>query len=87
MDQTVVTVYLQCGSGLSPLNSHLFVVSEEKVKDYRYYLRMWAKEKEPKSETIKDLPRMNQVRMRHGPVQVQAKVLSLTCLSLTWWSL
>uniref|UniRef100_A0A671TZ82 TBC1 domain family member 9B n=1 Tax=Sparus aurata TaxID=8175 RepID=A0A671TZ82_SPAAU len=55
-----VTVYLQCGSGLSPLNSHLCVVSEEKVKDYRYYLRMWAKEKEPKSETIKDLPRMNQ---------------------------
>ncbi|KAL7395279.1 hypothetical protein ABVT39_013652 [Epinephelus coioides] len=34
--------------------------SEEKVKDYRYYLRMWAKEKEPKRETIKDLPRMNQ---------------------------
>ncbi|XP_068181429.1 TBC1 domain family member 9B isoform X2 [Antennarius striatus] len=33
---------------------------EEKVKDYRYYLRMWAKEKEPKTETIKDLPRMNQ---------------------------
>uniref|UniRef100_A0A8C2X707 TBC1 domain family member 9B n=1 Tax=Cyclopterus lumpus TaxID=8103 RepID=A0A8C2X707_CYCLU len=30
------------------------------VKDYRYYLRMWAKEKEPKTETIKDLPRMNQ---------------------------
>uniref|UniRef100_A0A8C6KEP3 TBC1 domain family member 9B n=1 Tax=Nothobranchius furzeri TaxID=105023 RepID=A0A8C6KEP3_NOTFU len=30
------------------------------VKDYRYYLRMWAKEKEPKKETIKDLPRMNQ---------------------------
>uniref|UniRef100_A0A4W6BK00 TBC1 domain family member 9B n=2 Tax=Lates calcarifer TaxID=8187 RepID=A0A4W6BK00_LATCA len=28
--------------------------------DYRYYLRMWAKEKEPKRETIKDLPRMNQ---------------------------
>uniref|UniRef100_A0A671TWV7 TBC1 domain family member 9B n=1 Tax=Sparus aurata TaxID=8175 RepID=A0A671TWV7_SPAAU len=56
----ILTVYLQCGSGLSPLNSHLCVVSEEKVKDYRYYLRMWAKEKEPKSETIKDLPRMNQ---------------------------
>ncbi|XP_031170446.1 TBC1 domain family member 9B isoform X2 [Sander lucioperca] len=38
--------------------------SEEKkdvqVKDYRYYLRMWAKEKEQKTETIKDLPRMNQ---------------------------
>ncbi|KAM8909479.1 TBC1 domain family member 9B isoform 1-T1 [Spinachia spinachia] len=33
---------------------------EEKVKDYRYYLRMWAKEKEPKAETIKDLPRINQ---------------------------
>lgn len=30
------------------------------MKDYRYYLRMWAKEKEPKTETIKDLPRMNQ---------------------------
>ncbi|KAM9850393.1 TBC1 domain family member 9B isoform 2-T2 [Aulostomus maculatus] len=33
---------------------------EEKVKDYRYYLRMWAREKEPQAETIKDLPRMNQ---------------------------
>ncbi|KAK1903938.1 TBC1 domain family member 9B [Dissostichus eleginoides] len=33
---------------------------EEKVKDYRYYLRLWAKEKEPKTETIKNLPRMNQ---------------------------
>uniref|UniRef100_A0A3B4DBT0 Rab-GAP TBC domain-containing protein n=1 Tax=Pygocentrus nattereri TaxID=42514 RepID=A0A3B4DBT0_PYGNA len=33
---------------------------EEKIKDYKYYLRMWAKEKEPKKETIKDLPRMNQ---------------------------
>uniref|UniRef100_A0A8C6KIZ1 TBC1 domain family member 9B n=1 Tax=Nothobranchius furzeri TaxID=105023 RepID=A0A8C6KIZ1_NOTFU len=37
---------------------HLCAVTE--VKDYRYYLRMWAKEKEPKKETIKDLPRMNQ---------------------------
>ncbi|KAM7389262.1 hypothetical protein PAMP_023250 [Pampus punctatissimus] len=37
---------------------------EEKVKDYRYYLRMWAKETEPKRETIKDLPRMNQVSAR-----------------------
>uniref|UniRef100_A0A8C2Z0A2 TBC1 domain family member 9B n=1 Tax=Cyclopterus lumpus TaxID=8103 RepID=A0A8C2Z0A2_CYCLU len=35
-------------------------INTEKVKDYRYYLRMWAKEKEPKTETIKDLPRMNQ---------------------------
>ncbi|TRY93970.1 hypothetical protein DNTS_021122 [Danionella cerebrum] len=33
---------------------------EEKPKDYKYYLRMWAKEKEPKKESIKDLPRMNQ---------------------------
>ena len=40
-----------------------FSVAEEKVKDYKYYLRMWAKEKEPKKETIKDLPRMNQVFM------------------------
>uniref|UniRef100_A0A673NCJ9 TBC1 domain family member 9B-like n=1 Tax=Sinocyclocheilus rhinocerous TaxID=307959 RepID=A0A673NCJ9_9TELE len=32
----------------------------EKPKDYKYYLRMWAKEKEPKKESIKDLPRMNQ---------------------------
>uniref|UniRef100_A0A3B5BGU2 TBC1 domain family member 9B n=1 Tax=Stegastes partitus TaxID=144197 RepID=A0A3B5BGU2_9TELE len=34
--------------------------SLSEVKDYKYYLRMWAKEKEPKRETIKDLPRMNQ---------------------------
>lgn len=38
-------------------------VKDEKantVKDYRYYLRMWAKEKEPKKQSIKDLPKMNQ---------------------------
>uniref|UniRef100_A0A8D2PPZ1 TBC1 domain family member 9B n=2 Tax=Zosterops lateralis melanops TaxID=1220523 RepID=A0A8D2PPZ1_ZOSLA len=29
-------------------------------QDYRYYLRMWAKEKENKKETIKDLPKMSQ---------------------------
>uniref|UniRef100_A0A8C0EMX1 TBC1 domain family member 9B n=1 Tax=Bubo bubo TaxID=30461 RepID=A0A8C0EMX1_BUBBB len=29
-------------------------------QDYRYYLRMWAKEKESKKETIKDLPKMSQ---------------------------
>ncbi|XP_036798937.1 TBC1 domain family member 9B isoform X3 [Oncorhynchus mykiss] len=36
--------------------------AEEKieVKDYKYYLRMWAMENEPKKETIKDLRRMNQ---------------------------
>nr|XP_020511177.1 TBC1 domain family member 9B [Labrus bergylta] len=33
---------------------------EERLKDYKYYLRMWAKVKELKTETIKDLPRMNQ---------------------------
>ncbi|MEQ2195945.1 hypothetical protein XENOCAPTIV_020884, partial [Xenoophorus captivus] len=33
---------------------------KKEAKDYRYYLRMWAKEKEPRRETIKDLPRMNQ---------------------------
>ncbi|XP_051514386.1 TBC1 domain family member 9B-like isoform X2 [Myxocyprinus asiaticus] len=33
---------------------------EEKPKDYKYYLRMWAKEREPKKESIKDLPWMNQ---------------------------
>ncbi|KAM6924233.1 TBC1 domain family member 9B [Xenentodon cancila] len=33
---------------------------KKEVKDYKYYLRMWAKEKEPRNETIKDLPRMNQ---------------------------
>ncbi|XP_036403870.1 TBC1 domain family member 9B [Megalops cyprinoides] len=41
-------------------NGNLEDKKEEKVKDYKYYLRMWAKEKEPKRETIKDLPRMNQ---------------------------
>uniref|UniRef100_A0A8C8A844 TBC1 domain family member 9B n=1 Tax=Otus sunia TaxID=257818 RepID=A0A8C8A844_9STRI len=38
-------------------------VQEEKgtsPQDYRYYLRMWAKEKESKKETIKDLPKMSQ---------------------------
>ncbi|XP_018110430.1 TBC1 domain family member 9B isoform X3 [Xenopus laevis] len=28
--------------------------------DYKYYLRMWASEKEQKKETIKDLPKINQ---------------------------
>uniref|UniRef100_A0AAR2JX34 TBC1 domain family member 9 n=1 Tax=Pygocentrus nattereri TaxID=42514 RepID=A0AAR2JX34_PYGNA len=52
----------------SPLNTLLPLLSKKdavvrlhvKIKDYKYYLRMWAKEKEPKKETIKDLPRMNQ---------------------------
>lgn len=29
--------------------------------DYRHYLQIWAKEKEAQKETIKDLPKMNQV--------------------------
>ncbi|XP_015266570.1 PREDICTED: TBC1 domain family member 9B isoform X2 [Gekko japonicus] len=29
-------------------------------QDYRYHLRMWAKEKDSKKETIKDLPKMSQ---------------------------
>ncbi|XP_058505961.1 TBC1 domain family member 9B isoform X2 [Solea solea] len=33
---------------------------KREVKDYRFYLRMWTKEKETKTETIKDLPRINQ---------------------------
>uniref|UniRef100_A0A6Q2XHK3 TBC1 domain family member 9B n=1 Tax=Esox lucius TaxID=8010 RepID=A0A6Q2XHK3_ESOLU len=44
---------------LIPSGRH-FVVCVSEVKDYKYYLRMWAKEKEPRKETIKDLPRMNQ---------------------------
>ncbi|KAM4677744.1 LOW QUALITY PROTEIN: TBC1 domain family member 9B [Discoglossus pictus] len=31
--------------------------------DYKYYLRMWASQKERKKETIKDLPKMNQVNI------------------------
>uniref|UniRef100_A0A672GFI3 TBC1 domain family member 9B n=1 Tax=Salarias fasciatus TaxID=181472 RepID=A0A672GFI3_SALFA len=41
-------------------NANLLLRAAAEVKDYRYYLRMWAKENEPKKETIKDLPRMNQ---------------------------
>ncbi|XP_061690467.1 TBC1 domain family member 9B isoform X2 [Syngnathoides biaculeatus] len=33
---------------------------EDKKEDYRYYLRMWAEEKEPKRESVQDLPPMNQ---------------------------
>uniref|UniRef100_A0A8C7CVQ6 TBC1 domain family member 9B n=1 Tax=Oncorhynchus kisutch TaxID=8019 RepID=A0A8C7CVQ6_ONCKI len=49
-DSSCISIRIQCNIAMS--------VSE--VKDYKYYLRMWAKEKEPKIETIKDLPRMNQ---------------------------
>lgn len=54
--------------------SDQYVISD-KVKDYRYYLRMWAREKEPNTETIKDLPKMNQVR---------ASLVSLSYLSLIY---
>lgn len=52
-----------CLGSLNNLLLSIICAAEEKVKDYKYYLRMWAKEKEPKKETIKDLPRMNQVPM------------------------
>lgn len=69
------------GSGFcSPEPQCVSAVVPEKVKDYRYYLRMWAKEKEPKTETIKDLPRMNQVRMR--PVSGLCVSLSVPDLTL-----
>uniref|UniRef100_A0ACB8EJ48 TBC1 domain member 9B n=1 Tax=Sphaerodactylus townsendi TaxID=933632 RepID=A0ACB8EJ48_9SAUR len=41
----------------------MIVSAEEKgtsPQDYRYHLRMWAKEKDSKKETIKDLPKMSQ---------------------------
>uniref|UniRef100_A0A6Q2XRY3 Rab-GAP TBC domain-containing protein n=1 Tax=Esox lucius TaxID=8010 RepID=A0A6Q2XRY3_ESOLU len=41
-------------------HTHTQQQQSNEVKDYKYYLRMWAKEKEPRKETIKDLPRMNQ---------------------------
>uniref|UniRef100_A0A8C8JYG6 TBC1 domain family member 9B n=1 Tax=Oncorhynchus tshawytscha TaxID=74940 RepID=A0A8C8JYG6_ONCTS len=54
-----------CRSNNSLINSlHCIqcniVISVSEVKDYKYYLRMWAMENEPKKETIKDLRRMNQ---------------------------
>lgn len=51
------------GPACLSLSTSVYAVLD-KVKDYRYYLRMWALEKELKPETIKDLPRMNQVRSR-----------------------
>ncbi|KAM6953554.1 TBC1 domain family member 9B [Aplochiton taeniatus] len=48
------------GNGESEKKGNVLLLFVSEVKDYKYYLRMWAKEKEPKKETIKDLPRMNQ---------------------------
>lgn len=42
------------------LSFFLIQLLDDKMKDYRFYLRMWAKEKEQKKESIKDLPRINQ---------------------------
>lgn len=46
------------------INLFFSQLTEEKgtsPPDYRHYLQMWAKEKEAQKETIKDLPKMNQV--------------------------
>lgn len=51
------------GSGSTPENGDSQDKKEEKTNnatDYKYYLRMWASEKEQKKETIKDMPKMNQ---------------------------
>ncbi|XP_040200924.1 TBC1 domain family member 9B isoform X2 [Rana temporaria] len=51
------------GSGSTPENGDSEGKKEEKTNnttDYKYYLRMWASEKEQKKETIKDMPKMNQ---------------------------
>ncbi|XP_077330429.1 TBC1 domain family member 9B isoform X2 [Lithobates pipiens] len=50
-------------SGSTPENGDSQDKKEEKTNnttDYKYYLRMWASEKEQKKETIKDMPKMNQ---------------------------
>lgn len=44
-----------------PLLYHLAEEKGTSPQDYRYHLRMWAKEKDSKKETIKDLPKMSQV--------------------------
>lgn len=51
------------GNGSTPENGDSQDKKEEKTNnasDYKYYLRMWASEKEQKKETIKDMPKMNQ---------------------------
>ncbi|OCT88295.1 hypothetical protein XELAEV_18016929mg [Xenopus laevis] len=45
--------------------------------DYKYYLRMWASEKEQKKETIKDLPKMNQDPLEQELYHAIATVASL----------
>ncbi|XP_056372973.1 TBC1 domain family member 9B isoform X2 [Hyla sarda] len=51
------------GNGTAAENGDCQDKKEEKTAsapDYKYYLRMWAIEKEQKKETIKDIPKMNQ---------------------------
>ncbi|XP_077122419.1 TBC1 domain family member 9B isoform X1 [Ranitomeya variabilis] len=51
------------GNGSAAENTEPQDKKEEKTMsapDYKYYLRMWANEKEQKKETIKDIPKMNQ---------------------------
>lgn len=48
--------------------------------DYRHYLRIWAKEKEAQKETIKDLPKMNQVDSLRIPAHVSREFC--LCLGL-----
>ncbi|XP_068134501.1 TBC1 domain family member 9B isoform X2 [Hyperolius riggenbachi] len=51
------------GNGCAGDNGDFQDKKEEKANhasDYKYYLRMWASEKEQKKETIKDIPKMNQ---------------------------
>ena len=62
-----------------------FQLAEEKgisPPDYRHYLRMWAKEKEVQKETIKDLPKMNQV----GPFRAHNRHFQ-GCLPTHTWQL
>jgi hypothetical protein len=47
--------------GINLFFSQLVEEKDTSPPDYRHYLRMWAKEKEAQKETIKDLPKMNQV--------------------------
>uniref|UniRef100_A0A674ASV8 TBC1 domain family member 9B n=1 Tax=Salmo trutta TaxID=8032 RepID=A0A674ASV8_SALTR len=70
-------LHLQDSSGIAIRSQCNIVMSVSEVKDYKYYLRMWAKEKEPKIETIKDLPRMNQDPLEQELYHAIATVASL----------
>ncbi|XP_069510193.1 TBC1 domain family member 9B-like isoform X2 [Ambystoma mexicanum] len=59
---TAETTVQENTTGASTEDGDSAAKKEEEVKppDYKYYLRMWAKQRELKKETIKDLPKMNQ---------------------------